>query len=84
MNIPTIGISAGPECDAQVLVWQDMAGLSPHTAKFVKRYADVAGVLGHAARAFGEEVVGGQFPGAGACLPLIDCRRWHSTHLLGH
>jgi 3-methyl-2-oxobutanoate hydroxymethyltransferase len=62
LAIPTIGIGAGPECDAQVLVWQDMAGLTPRTAKFVKRYADVAGVLSSAARSFGEEVVAGQFP----------------------
>ena len=62
VSIPTIGIGAGPGCDAQVLVWQDMAGLTPRTAKFVKRYADVAGVLGRAARAFADEVVGGQFP----------------------
>jgi 3-methyl-2-oxobutanoate hydroxymethyltransferase len=41
-----------------------MAGLTPHTAKFVKKYADVAGVLGSAARTFAEEVVGGQFPDA--------------------
>src|SRR5262249_31654912 len=64
LSIPTIGIGAGPACDAQVLVWQDMAGLTPHTARFVKKYADVAGVLGGAARAFGEEVAGGQFPDA--------------------
>src|SRR5215469_9976198 len=63
VSIPTIGIGAGPGCDAQVLVWQDMAGLSPRTPKFVKRYADLAGVLGQAARAFGQEVVDGQFPG---------------------
>jgi 3-methyl-2-oxobutanoate hydroxymethyltransferase len=63
VSIPTIGIGAGADCDAQVLVWQDMAGLSPRTPKFVKRYADVAGVLGQAARSFGEEVVAGQFPG---------------------
>ena len=62
ISIPTIGIGAGPGCDAQVLVWQDMAGLSPRTPKFVKRYADVAGVLGQAARSFADEVVGGQFP----------------------
>jgi 3-methyl-2-oxobutanoate hydroxymethyltransferase len=62
VNIPTIGIGAGPHCDAQVLVWQDMAGLSPRTPKFVKRYADLAGVLGQAARSFGQEVVAGQFP----------------------
>jgi 3-methyl-2-oxobutanoate hydroxymethyltransferase len=62
LDIPTIGIGAGPHCDAQVLVWQDMAGLSPHTAKFVKRYADVAGVLGNAAKSFAAEVVSGSFP----------------------
>ena len=62
VNIPTIGIGAGADCDAQVLVWQDMAGLSPRTPRFVKRYADLAGVLGQAARSFGQEVVAGQFP----------------------
>ncbi len=62
VNIPTIGIGAGPDCDAQVLVWQDMAGLSPRTAKFVKRYAEVGTVLTEAARSFALEVVGGQFP----------------------
>jgi 3-methyl-2-oxobutanoate hydroxymethyltransferase len=62
VSIPTIGIGAGPGCDAQVLVWQDMAGLSPRTAKFVKRYADLAGVLRGAARSFAGEVVAGTFP----------------------
>ena len=62
VSIPTIGIGAGPDCDAQVLVWQDMAGLSPRTPKFVKRYADMAGVLGRAAQSFAEEVTGGTFP----------------------
>ncbi len=65
LSIPTIGIGAGPDCDAQVLVWQDMAGLTPRTAKFVKRYADLAGLLGQAARAFASEVVAGEFPDAG-------------------
>ena len=42
LTIPTIGIGAGPNCDAQVLVWQDMAGMtSGKTAKFVKRFGDV-------------------------------------------
>jgi len=45
-----------------VLVWQDMAGLSPRTAKFVKQYADVSGMLRQAAQAFAEEVVDGRFP----------------------
>jgi 3-methyl-2-oxobutanoate hydroxymethyltransferase len=62
LAIPTIGIGAGPDCDAQVLVWQDMAGLSPKTARFVKRYADVAGVLRGAAESFAAEVVSGSFP----------------------
>jgi 3-methyl-2-oxobutanoate hydroxymethyltransferase len=64
LDIPTIGIGAGPDCDAQVLVWQDMAGLSPRTAKFVKRYADVAGVLRDAAETFAAEVMSGTFPTA--------------------
>src|SRR5206468_7060012 len=62
LRIPTIGIGAGSGCDAQVLVWQDMAGLSPRTPKFVKRYADIAGVLGQAARSFAQEVVDGRYP----------------------
>jgi 3-methyl-2-oxobutanoate hydroxymethyltransferase len=62
VSVPTIGIGAGPGCDAQVLVWQDMAGLTPRAAKFVKRYADLAGVLAAAARAFGDEVAAGAFP----------------------
>jgi 3-methyl-2-oxobutanoate hydroxymethyltransferase len=62
VSIPTIGTGAGPDCDAQVLVWQDMAGLTPRTAKFVKKYADVASVLGQAAQSFAQDVVGGQFP----------------------
>jgi 3-methyl-2-oxobutanoate hydroxymethyltransferase len=62
LDIPTIGIGAGPDCDAQVLVWQDMAGLSPRTAKFVKRYADVAGLLRDAAQAFAADVADGSFP----------------------
>jgi 3-methyl-2-oxobutanoate hydroxymethyltransferase len=63
LSIPTIGIGAGPGTDAQVLVWQDMAGLTPHTAKFVKRYADVAGVLRGAVQEYAAEVVSGAFPG---------------------
>jgi 3-methyl-2-oxobutanoate hydroxymethyltransferase len=62
LTIPTIGIGAGPACDAQVLVWQDMVGLSPRTAKFVKKYADMAGVLSEAATAFADEVTSGAFP----------------------
>jgi len=62
LTIPTIGIGAGPHCDAQVLVWQDMAGLSPRTARFVKKYADLAAVLSDAATAFARDVSSGAFP----------------------
>jgi 3-methyl-2-oxobutanoate hydroxymethyltransferase len=63
LSIPTIGIGAGPDCDAQVLVWQDMAGLSPRTPKFVHQYADVSSVLREAASAYARDVVSGTFPG---------------------
>jgi 3-methyl-2-oxobutanoate hydroxymethyltransferase len=64
LEVPTIGIGAGPACDAQVLVWQDMAGLSPRTARFVQRYADVGAVLRDAAQAFAADVTDGSFPDA--------------------
>jgi 3-methyl-2-oxobutanoate hydroxymethyltransferase len=64
LRIPTIGIGAGSGCDAQVLVWQDMAGLTPGPGpRFVKRYADLRGVLAQAAREFAEEVRDGAYPG---------------------
>ena len=63
LHIPTIGIGAGPHCDAQVLVWQDMAGLNAGPKpKFVKRYADLRGVLADAATEFAEEVRTGIYP----------------------
>ncbi|AAZ55019.1 3-methyl-2-oxobutanoate hydroxymethyltransferase [Thermobifida fusca] len=62
LTVPTIGIGAGPDTDAQVLVWQDMAGLSPRVAKFVKSYANLAEQLRDAATSFAEEVVAGTFP----------------------
>ena len=65
LRIPTIGIGAGPDCDAQVLVWQDMAGLRTGRApRFVKRYADLSTVLGDAARAYAADVAAGTFPAA--------------------
>ncbi|MGX4652891.1 3-methyl-2-oxobutanoate hydroxymethyltransferase [Micromonospora sp. SCSIO 07396] len=63
LAIPTVGIGAGPDTDAQVLVWQDMAGLRTGKApRFVKRYADLAGTLTEATRRFADEVRGGDFP----------------------
>jgi len=64
LTIPTIGIGAGPDCDAQVLVWQDMAGLNRgRVARFVKQYADLDGVLRGAAAAYAADVRAGTFPG---------------------
>jgi len=62
--VPTIGIGAGPHTDAQVLVWQDMAGLRTggHQPRFVKRYADLAGVLTGAVTQYAQEVRDGTFP----------------------
>ncbi len=61
--IPTIGIGAGVDCDAQVMVWQDMAGLrSGRLPKFVKQYADLRGVLSGAVHAFADEVRLGTYP----------------------
>lgn len=63
LTIPTIGIGAGAATDAQVIVWQDMAGLNTgRTAKFVKKYADMHGVLLGAARAWADDVVTGAYP----------------------
>jgi len=63
LTIPTVGIGAGPNCDAQVLVWQDMAGMtSGKTAKFVKRFGDVGVELRSAATQYANEVASGAFP----------------------
>lgn len=64
LHIATIGIGAGVDCDAQVLVWQDMMGLRTGRApRFVKRYADLHGVMLGAAREFADDVANGTFPG---------------------
>jgi 3-methyl-2-oxobutanoate hydroxymethyltransferase len=63
LDIPTVGIGAGPNCDAQVLVWQDMAGLRRgRIQRFVKQYADLAKILGDAAAAYVDDVRNGTFP----------------------
>ncbi|HEY7053343.1 MAG TPA: 3-methyl-2-oxobutanoate hydroxymethyltransferase [Mycobacterium sp.] len=63
LTIPTIGIGAGPNCDAQVLVWQDMAGMTTgKTARFVKRFADLGAELSCAAKQYALEVQSGAFP----------------------
>jgi 3-methyl-2-oxobutanoate hydroxymethyltransferase len=62
--VPTVGIGAGNATTGQVLVWQDMAGLrGGKMAKFVKQYADLRTSLSNAAKAYGEDVRSGHFPG---------------------
>jgi 3-methyl-2-oxobutanoate hydroxymethyltransferase len=64
ISVPTIGIGAGNSTTGQVLVWQDMAGLrTGRIAKFVKQYADLRKVLSDAAKAYGDDVRSGTFPG---------------------
>jgi 3-methyl-2-oxobutanoate hydroxymethyltransferase len=65
LTIPTIGIGAGAGCDAQVLVWTDMAGLNAGPGpRFVKRYADLRGTLSAAAAAYADDVREGRYPAA--------------------
>jgi 3-methyl-2-oxobutanoate hydroxymethyltransferase len=66
-TVPTIGIGAGADCDAQVLVWQDMAAFRApggRAPKFVKSYAALGEGLREAAAAFAEEVRSGVYPAA--------------------
>lgn len=65
LAIPTIGIGAGVDTDAQVLVWQDLVGLTPGaTPKFVKPYANVAGTITDAVRQWCDDVVELRYPSA--------------------
>ncbi|MGY1641785.1 3-methyl-2-oxobutanoate hydroxymethyltransferase [Geodermatophilus sp. SYSU D00703] len=64
LAIPTIGIGAGIDCDAQVLVWPDMAGMTGgRVPRFVKKYADLRAELLRAAREYADDVHTGAFPG---------------------
>jgi len=63
LRIPTVGIGAGPDCDAQIMVWQDMAGLTAgRLPRFVQRYADTRGALLDAARRYAGDVAVGRYP----------------------
>jgi 3-methyl-2-oxobutanoate hydroxymethyltransferase len=68
--IPTIGIGASPVCDGQVLVLEDMLGLSPWVPKFVKRYTNLGPSIEAAVSAYAEEVRNRAFPAAAHVYPL--------------
>ncbi|NJE31220.1 3-methyl-2-oxobutanoate hydroxymethyltransferase [Thermococcus sp. 18S1] len=63
ISIPTIGIGAGPWVDGQVLVWHDLLGIYEETPPFVKKYADIGGMMRLAIENYRDEVKGGAFPG---------------------
>lgn len=63
LEVPTIGIGAGGATTGQVLVWQDMLGMTQgRVPRFVKQYADLRGVISEAAAAYAEDVRAGTFP----------------------
>jgi 3-methyl-2-oxobutanoate hydroxymethyltransferase len=64
LDIPTIGVGAGPDVSGQLLVWTDFAGLTPgRIPSFVKKYADLRGALTDAVSTFRTEVADGVYPG---------------------
>jgi len=63
LDVPTIGIGAGPECDGQILVFHDLVGyLDTYMPKFVKKYANLYESLTQTVRTYSEEVKSGSFP----------------------
>jgi 3-methyl-2-oxobutanoate hydroxymethyltransferase len=73
ISIPTIGIGAGPYCDGQVLVYQDMLALfTDFKPKFVKHFADVGALMREGFTAYNEEVKAGTFPAQEHCFTISD------------
>ncbi|MGI6550946.1 MAG: 3-methyl-2-oxobutanoate hydroxymethyltransferase [Syntrophomonadales bacterium] len=69
--IPTIGIGAGPDCDGQVLVVNDMLGMyQGHVAKFVKKFANLHPLMVEAVKTYSEEVKAGTFPAQEHCYSI--------------
>lgn len=72
VQVPTVGIGAGPFCDGQVLVLADLLGLSPGpTPRFVRRYANLGEVIKEAVAAFAADVRSGNYPAPEECYPDI-------------
>ena len=70
ITIPTIGIGASAACDGQILVLEDMLGLSPRVPRFVKRYAELGPSIGQAVADYAREVRSRAFPGPEHVYPL--------------
>jgi 3-methyl-2-oxobutanoate hydroxymethyltransferase len=76
IDVPTIGIGAGPDCDGQVLVFHDLLGLGAGTPpKFVRRYAELGRIATEAVAAFADDVRSGSFP--------ADAETYHAPQGLG-
>jgi 3-methyl-2-oxobutanoate hydroxymethyltransferase len=76
LEVPTIGIGAGPSCDGQVLVFHDLLGLGSGTPpKFVRRYAEVGRIATEAIASFAADVRSGKFPS--------DAESYHAPEGLG-
>ena len=72
VSVPTIGIGASAECDGQVLVLEDMLGLSPRVPKFVKEYAQLRFAVEDAVRAYSADVRERSFPSGEHTYPMLD------------
>lgn len=73
LEIPTIGIGAGPDCDGQVLVYNDLLGYHSNLQpRFVKRYADFGTLARNALSTFATEVRDGRFPSVEHCYELSE------------
>jgi len=62
LDVPTIGIGAGPDCDGQVLVFHDLLGFSEKVPKFVRRYAELGATATEALARYAADVRSGSFP----------------------
>ena len=72
VSIPTIGIGASAECDGQILVLEDMLGLSPRVPKFVKEYAQIGEAIETAVKTYANEVRSRIFPSDAYTYPMFD------------
>ena len=72
LRVPTVGIGAGPDCDAQILVTHDLLGLSfsRSSPRFVRQYADVRAAMNDAINRYAEDVRSGAFPSDAESYPL--------------
>jgi 3-methyl-2-oxobutanoate hydroxymethyltransferase len=84
LDIPTIGIGAGPGCDGQVLVTHDLLGLFDRfTPRFVRKYADFHGEMTRAFAAFRDDVLRGDFPAAEHSVEMADEEWQHVVEAVG-